>query len=78
MGCASHNLLHNIILAQIEVKKDNLKCRLINSINNFMSQNPGFSFEDDDFEEGDKIEKELENCEIFINNKRIKFDYFHY
>ena len=66
MGCASHHSLSNRISAQIEVKQDKLKCQIINSINYFMSKNPGFSFEDDDFEDGNKIEKEFENYKIYI------------
>ena len=81
MGCTGGINLENknntIIKAEIEIEQDNLNCQIINSINYFMSLNPSFSLEDEDYENGKKQEQELKNSDIFINDKKIKFDYFY-
>ena len=81
MGCSGdtmyENINNNFITAEIIINQDNLNCQIINSINHYISLYPSFVIDDEDFEEGNKIEQELKNSEILINNKRIKFDYFY-
>ena len=61
-----------IIIGIIKIEKDNLKQRIINSCENVKREEPKW--------EWDKIkvvenEEEIKNCEIFINDKKIKFTY---
>ena len=61
-----------IIIGIIEIEKDNLKQRIINSYENVRREEPKW--------EWDKIkvvenEEEIKNCEIFINDKKIEFTY---
>ena len=64
MGCSGVYTNDNIITAEIEVNENNLTCQIINSINYYMSKNPTFLLNDDDFEQGNNLEKELKNSEI--------------
>ena len=54
--------LDNIIIGNIRIKKDDLKQKIINSVIDDVLK---------------KNEKEKKICEIFINDKKIKFSYYY-
>ena len=66
---------NNFITGTIEINEDNSQKLIINSFENVQKK------------EGSKInwnkinaeenEKEIKECEIFINNQKINFDYFY-
>ena len=65
----------NFIIAQINIKKKevNKYIRIISSYEEYMEYK---GYKDKDLKEGLKNEKEIEQCEIIINNKKNKFTYF--
>ena len=63
----------NIIIGKIKIKKNNgLKARIINSYENAKREDSDERLKDKKFIEN---EEEIKNCEIFINEKKIEFDY---
>ena len=64
---------NNIIIAKIKVQKDNSKKRIINSFENAKREEPELDL---DNKELFGNEKQIKNCEIFINDKRIEFNYY--
>ena len=60
----------SIIIGIIKVLKDNLKQRIINSYENYKNEY-NFIFE------GTENEKEIKECEIFINDKKIDCNYYY-
>ena len=68
------NNVNNIIIAHIKVQKDNSKKRLINSYENAKREEPELDL---DNKETFGNEIQIKNCEIFINNKKIEFNYFY-
>ena len=59
----------NIIIGNIKVEKNNLKERIINSFEN--AKNEFYKLR------GIENEKEIKECEIFINDKKINFNYYY-
>ena len=73
MGIFQNN--ENIIVGRIKIIKDNLKQRIINSYENTkLEESAGWAW---DYINIDKNEKEIKECEIYINNKKIIFDYYY-
>ena len=64
------NLNKNIIIAIIKINNNNYKQRIINSYENFKSEN--FLIV-----KGIENEKEIKESEIFINDKKINFTYYY-
>ena len=65
----------NYIIATIEIKNDNLNQRIINSYENAKREEKNYL----DFDEIKEIENEdiISDCEIYINDKKIDFDYYY-
>ena len=61
---------NNFIIGTIKIKKGNLSQRIINSYENYIRENSFFYV-------FDRNEKEIKNCEIFINEEKIKFNYYY-
>ena len=65
----------NFIIGYIEIKEKNKKYRIINSYENVKKEEPGkWNL---DIIQAQKNEEEIKNCNIFINNKKINFDYYY-
>ena len=64
------NITDNIIIGKIKIKINNLKQRIINSYENFRANNH-------DEIKGVENEKEIKECDIFINDKKINFTYYY-
>ena len=63
--------LDNIIIGYIKIKENDLTTRIINSYENV-------KYEDkNNYDKSKKNEEEIKDCEIFINNKKIKFTYYY-
>ena len=62
----------NIIIGKIKVEKNNLKQRIINSYENYKTENYLIFYC-----EGIENEKELKECEIFINVIKMNFTYYY-
>ena len=73
---ANKALNENIIIGYIEIKESNQKYRIINSYENVKREEPKKSILNI-YNKSKKNEKEIKNCEIFINENKIKFDYFY-
>ena len=65
----------NIIIANINVTKDNLKMRIINSYENFKKE----EYNQMNWASINEIEneKDIKATEIYINNEKIPFNYYH-
>ena len=66
----------NFILGEISIKKgENKNIRLINSLENFKREHP----QDWDWDNinAENNEEQIKLCEIYINSKKIKFNYFY-
>ena len=64
----------NIITAIIEIKNCNLKYRIINSYENIKKQGIRWDLYKNKTKEN---EDELKNCEIYINDTKIDFNYYY-
>ena len=66
---------NNIIIASIKINKDQKKQRIINSYQNLKREESNFW----NWENIKPIENEeqIKDCEIYINDKKISFDYYH-
>ena len=73
---ANKALNENIIIGYIEIKESNQKYRIINSYENVKREEPKKSILNI-YNKSKKNEKEIKNCEIFINENKIKFDNFY-
>ena len=62
-------LNNNMIIGIIEVNKKNLKKRIINSYEKSQKES-GYII-------GKSNEKEIKECEIYINDKKIDFTYYY-
>ena len=62
----------NIIIGNIQIEENHLTERIINSYENVKNENP---YDIDD--ESKENEKEIKNCDIYINNQKINFTYFY-
>ena len=65
------NFKENIIIGKVKVRKKNLKQKIINSYENVKREDPEKWNKMKVFNEN---EKEIKNCEIFINKKKIQFN----
>ena len=65
--------IDNVIIGNIYINESNLTERIINTHENVKKEND-FSYIIDQSKEN---EKEIKNCEIYINNQKIKFTYFY-
>ena len=63
-------MIKNEIIAEIIIKDNNSRKRLINSFENSKRENPNWIW---DNIETKKNEEEMKDCEIYINNKKIGF-----
>ena len=68
-----NNNIDNLIIAKFNIKEDNYRARIINSYENAVKE--GLNIK----EIGglDKNENEIKNCDIYINNLKIDFNYFY-
>ena len=64
--------LDNIIIGNIKIEKGQLRNRIINSYDNVKREKSNII----DYESKNN-EKEIKNCEIYINNQKITFTYFY-
>ena len=68
-----NNIINNIIIATIEIKEKNSKKRIINSLENA-------KFEDAYYFDWDKNtipnEAQIKQCEIYINDTKVDFNYY--
>ena len=62
--------LDNIIMGDININKNNLITRIINSYENVNNEDKK------DYDKSKENEKEIKESEIFINDKKIKFTYY--
>ena len=62
--------LDNIIIGDININKNNLITRIINSYENVNNEDKK------DYDKSKENEKEIKESEIFINDKKIKFTYY--
>ena len=69
-------LKENIIIGIINVEGDNTVKRIINSYENYKREMIKFGLRSSDFI-GKENEEEIKNCEIFINEKKIQFNYYY-
>ena len=65
----------NSIIAIFEIKKDNLNQRIINSYEN--AKRGKSKYLDWDKNKGKENEEEIKDCKIFINDKKIDFNYYY-
>ena len=68
-------LKENIIIGIIEVEKNNLKQKIINSYENVKREESGYLFWNRI--KANENEEEIKNCEIFINEKKIIFNHYY-
>ena len=66
-------VIENSIIAKIKIEKGNLNQIIINSYENVLKE-MSFIF---DKLEIKKNEEEIKNCEIYINGKKINFNYYY-
>ena len=67
------NITHNYIIAELYVKEDNQKIRIINSYEQSNREDKYIEYKKEN-----ENEKEIkDNCKIRINNELIPFSYFH-
>ena len=66
-------MIKNEIIAEINIKYNNSKERIINSFENRNRKNPDCFFNI----ETKKNEEEIKGCEIYINDKKIDFTYYY-
>ena len=64
----------NMITGNIEVNTSNLNIRIINSYENFKKGHPDKSIR---IITGEKNENQIKQCEIYINKKKIPFNYYY-
>ena len=67
-------MIKNEIIAEINIKYNNSKERIINSFENIKRENPNFNCENIEAKEN---EEEIKDCEIYINDNKIDFTYFY-
>jgi hypothetical protein len=65
----------NIIIGTIKIKENKLKQKIINSYENVKREEPNERKWDEI--KVNKNEEDIKNCEIFINEKKINFDYYY-
>ena len=65
-------MIKNEIISEINIKENNTKERIINSFENAKRKNPNLV--DIKCKEN---EKEIKDCEIYINDKKIDFTYYY-
>ena len=65
--------LDNIIIGDINIEENNLTARIINSYENVKYKDKNKK----DYDKSKENEKEIKDCEIFINNKKINFTYYY-
>ena len=64
-----------LLIGKIKIKNDNLEQRIINSYENVLTEvDKKMDWTKNKVR---KNEKEIQNCQIFINDKKIKFTYFY-
>ena len=71
----SKNVGENIIIGIIKIKSRNIRQRIINSYENVKRENSKKAWLWDD--KSTKNEKEIKNCIIYIDEERIKFNYYY-
>ena len=62
----------NEIILEINIEDNNSKERIINSFENTKRENPNWEWENMESKEN---EKDIQDCEIYINDKKIDFTY---
>ena len=67
-------MIKNEIISEINIKNCNLKERIINSFENKKRENPNWNWVNIESKEN---EKEIRDCEIYINDKKIDFSYYY-
>ena len=65
-------MVKNEIILEINIEDNNSKKRIINSFENFKREKPGWNLNNIETKEN---EDEIKKCEIYINDKKIKFTY---
>ena len=70
---SKENLNENIIIGIMKIEKDLSNETIINSYENAKRDNPELRLT---FQYAKKNEKEIKDCEIYINEKRINFNYY--
>ena len=65
----------NIIIGIIEIKSDNLEQKIINAYENFGKKDT--LGDSEEMKVCDKEIEEIKDCEIFINDEKIPFTYYH-
>ena len=68
------NIKDNIIIGYFDIKNNNSKERIINSFENIKRGNPRWNWYKIESKEN---EKQIKECDIYINNQRIDFSYFY-
>ena len=63
----------NIIIATFEIKKGNLRQKIIGSYENFIKNQQYYPWRTIKTKEN---EKQIKNCEIYINDHKINFEYY--
>ena len=67
-------MIKNEIILEINIKDENSKERIINSLENTKRENPNRNWENIETKEN---ENEIKDCEIYINDKKIDFAYYY-
>ena len=67
-------MIENEIISEIYIKDHNSKQRIINSFENTKREKLNWNW---DIIESKENEKEIKDCEIYINDKKIDFTYYY-
>ena len=67
-------MIKNEFISEINIKENNSKERIINSFENTKRENPKWKWVNIESKEN---EKEIRDCEIYINDKNIDFTYYY-
>ena len=67
-------MIKNEIILEINIKEDNSKERIINSFENTKREYPKWNMNNIEIKEN---EEEIKECEIYINDKKIDFNYYY-
>ena len=67
-------MIKNEIISEINIKVNYSKERIINSFENTKRENPNWNWVHIESKEN---EKEIRDCEIYINDKKIGFTYYY-
>ena len=67
-------MIENEIISEIYIKYHNSKQRIINSFENAKREKLNWNW---DIIENKENEKEIKDCEIYINDKKIDFTYYY-